>query len=115
MGGVIADLFEPHQGRQHQSPPAYIVARFFEPPLERFHCRLIERRLLAGEPAIGLHFGLVWQIGDDATVGLHPPEDVRRDELAQRGIRRGRLVGEALHGSLQTLRGAEGGMGDEHA
>jgi hypothetical protein len=61
--------------------------------------RLIERRLFA---AIGLHFGLVWQIGDDAAVGLHPPE-VRRDELAQRGTRRGCLVGEALREILKRL------------
>ena len=47
VGGVIADLLEPHQGRQHQPAPAHVVARFLEPPLERLHRRLIERRLLA--------------------------------------------------------------------
>ena len=47
---------------------------------------LVERRLRLGERAPGPHLGLVRQIGDDALVGLEPPQDVGPREGAQRTV-----------------------------
>ena len=50
------------------------------------HRLLVERRLLLRQAALGLHLGLVRQVGDDRLVGLHPPQDVGPHQLAQRAV-----------------------------
>ena len=46
---VIADLFQAHQRREHQTAPSHVIARLFELLLEGLHRLLIERRLFAAE------------------------------------------------------------------
>ena len=67
------------------------VLQFFFELADRL---LVKRRLLLGQAAIGLHFGLVRQIGDHALVGLQPAQNVRLHQRAQRLIRR---LGQRFH------------------
>ena len=84
LRGMVADLLEAHEEGQHEPPalrcrrPASSCSRQLVDGL------LVERGLLAAQLAEGLDLGLVGQIGDDALVGLQPPQDVGPHQIAQR-------------------------------
>ena len=83
--GMIADLLEPHQIGQDQPAPLHPVEPFegtrpAPPPTG------VQRRLLLGQTAEGLHLGLVGKIGDDALVGLEPAEDIGLHQVPERRI-----------------------------
>ena len=85
LRGMIADLLEPHDERQHEALPldaVRVVQR-----LGQFGDRLlVERRLRFGQRTPGAHLGLVGQVGNDALVRLQPPQDVGPREGAQRAV-----------------------------
>ena len=97
--GMIADLLESSQQRQHQAATlhAFGLGDLAHRVLQD---GLVERRLLAGERAVHLHLVLLGQVGDDGAVGLEAPQDERRGERLE--ARRGVGVGGALdgHGEL---------------
>ena len=69
-----------------------------------FHCLLVKRRLLAAQGTEGFHLGLVGQVGNDALVGLQPPQDIGAHQVAQRTIRVMRPVREAFDEGRKLLR-----------
>ena len=76
LAGMVANLLEPHQIREHQAPAfdaCFLLERFFQ--LGDEFC--IEGRLRFGQAAVGFDFGLLRQVGDDVLVGFQPPQDVR--------------------------------------
>ena len=87
---VIADLLETHQRCEHNPTTLHSLGttEFRRQVGNRL---LIERRLLAGQVAEGLHLGLVWQVGNDGLVSLQAAQDVRTHQRAQRCVRVVRL------------------------
>ena len=86
LRGVVADLFEP--GEKGQDDAAALNAlhlRGLQPFRQIRHRLLIQRRLPPGERAERRHLGLLRQVGDDAFVGLEPPQDVGPHQAPQRG------------------------------
>ena len=82
---MIADLFEPHDKRQHQTL-ALDAVRVFQRLGQFGHGLLVERSLRLGERAPGPHLGLLGQVGNNTLVGLKPSQDIRPREGAQRAI-----------------------------
>ncbi len=77
-------------------PLRFDAVGVFELVGEIVHRLLVKRRLLAAQGTEGLHLGLVRQVGDDALVGLHAPQDVGAHQVAQRSVGIVRPVGKAL-------------------
>ena len=75
LRGMVADLLEPHEQGQHDALALDAIG-IFELAGQFLHRLLVERGLLAAQEAEGLHLGLVGQVGDDALVGLQPPQDI---------------------------------------
>ena len=103
LRGMVADLLQPHEEGEHDAPALHSVD-VFELAGEIVHRLLVERRLLAAQGAEGLHLGLVGQVGNDALVGLHAPQDVGAHQIAERAVRVLRPVGEALDEGRKLLR-----------
>ncbi len=79
LGGMIADLLQPHEVRENEAPP--VDPRDLPDPVREFVDRLpVERRLTSREGAVGRHLGLVREVGNDASVGLEAAEEVGADE-----------------------------------
>ena len=69
---------------------------------------LVQRRLLLRQSALGAHFGLLGQVGDDGRIGLQPPQDVRPHEPPQRAERlRVLLLVQPLDELLELRGGAQ--------
>ena len=85
LRGMIADLLQAHEQREHHAP-ALDAVDVFELVGEIVDRLLVERRLLAAQETEGLHLGLVGQVGDDALVGLQAPQDVGTHQIAQRPV-----------------------------
>ena len=84
LGGMVADLLEPGQRRQHPTSPLH--------PLEILGVEqqlvddlLVERRLLAGELGEGDLLDLVGQVGQQPAVGLGAAQHERLGQRAQAG------------------------------
>ena len=85
LAGVVAELLEPHQVGQHQAAPLHAVHVVQQ--LGQFLDQLgVQRRLPLAQPAERPDFDLVGQVGDDAPVGLQPPQDVRLHQVPQRRV-----------------------------
>ena len=82
---MVADLFEPHQVRQHD-PAALDAVDRLQLPGQLADRLLVERGLAAAQAAERVDLGFVGQVGDDAAVGLEPAQNVRPDERAQREV-----------------------------
>ena len=82
VGGVVADLLEPGEQRQHQPAPGGLVG-----PLDPVHRladqRLVEHHLLAGQADHVVGLGLGRQLRRDAGVGLAAAEQERLHELGE--------------------------------
>ncbi len=86
LRGMVADLLEPHQHRQHDALAldALGLLQAFRQVLDGLG---VQRGLPAAEAAQRLDLGLVGQIGDDRLVGLHPAQDVGPHQFPQRAVR----------------------------
>ena len=79
---MIAHLLQLHQRGQHQSLTLDAFGRF-DGRLRVLYHGFVKRSLLFGEIAEDLHLQFVGQVGDDALVGLQPPQDERRRDATQ--------------------------------
>ena len=85
LRGVVANLLEAHQERQHDALARDAVGRF-ERCAEVLDRALIERCLRRAQRAPGLELGLVGQVGNHPFVGLQAAQDVRANQIAQRAV-----------------------------
>ena len=85
LAGVVAQLLEAHQVGQHQAAALHAV-EVLEQPGHFLDQPGVQRGLPARQPAIRSYFRLVRQIGNDALVGFHAPEDVRLHQAAKRRV-----------------------------
>src|SRR3990172_5531885 len=84
--GVVADLLEAHDKGQHDplaGDPRLLRIEGFPQSLDRL---LVHGRLLAAEVTKRLQFDFVGQVADDRLVRLHPPQNVRINQAAQRAV-----------------------------
>ena len=95
LRGMIADLLQPHQHRQHDAL-ALDALGLLQALRQVLDGLAVQRRLPAAEAAQRLDLGLVGQIGDDRLVGLHPAQDVGPHQLAQRAVGVVGPLGQAL-------------------
>ena len=89
LGGMIANLLQPHQLGQDDPPPLDSITRLqlLGEVVDRF---LVEGRLVLAQRAVGFHLRLIREIGDHPFVGLQPPQDVGSHKISQRFERRNR-------------------------
>jgi len=95
LRGMVADLLQPHEERQHDAPALHSID-VFEMVGQLLHRLLVKRRLLAAQGAEGFYLGLVGQVRDDALVGLEPAQDIGAHQVAERAIRVVLPVGKAF-------------------
>ena len=84
VGGVVADLLEAGEHRQHQAAALRLVGPL-DPLQAVAHVRLVEHDLLAGQRQQVVGVGPGRQLGGDAGVGLAAAQQERRDQLAEPG------------------------------
>ena len=82
VGGVVADLLEPGEQRQHQPAPGVLVGAL-DAVHRLAHQRLVEHHLLAGQADDLVGLGLRRQLGGDAGVGLAAAQQERLDQLGE--------------------------------
>src|SRR6266567_337484 len=83
---MVANLLQSHEIRKHNATPLDAVGSLNL--VSEFSDRLlVERRLSFAQPAEGVDFRLLRQVGDDVLVGLEPAKYVRLDECTQRRVR----------------------------
>ena len=89
---VVANLLQPHQRRQHDAAAldsVGLINRRCQLP----HRLLVKHRLPPAQSTVGVHLGLLRQIGDHALVGLETAQNIRPHQRAQRTIG----IGAACH------------------
>ena len=87
VGGVVADLLEAGEHREHQAAAGVLVGAL--DPVHRVADEgLVEDDLLPGQREQVVGVGARWQLRRDAGVGLAAAQQERRDQLAEAGRHR---------------------------
>ena len=89
VGGVVADLLEAGEHRQHQARGRCVLVGALDPLEAVAHERLVEHDLLAGEGEQVVGVGARRQLRRDAGVGLAATQQERRDQLRNRAVTAG--------------------------
>lgn len=92
---MVADLLEARQDGQDQHEAGGRV-RFVQHGVQRIYLRLVQGGLFRREGAVGGYFRLVRQVGDQGRIRLHPAQDERAHQAAQRGIASFQGAGEGF-------------------